>query len=214
MELIVEDYSRILKIMDVLTSRAKLRIISILLEKPRISAKEIAELTGTRLPTVLEHLNDLISSGIVEVFEEKRGNRKVKVYSLKASRIILRIDLRMLAKLEEEFYRDLMMYYLRLRNRGIVVKASPSTYELKKLLRVSDEEARRLVAYIRSRINDIVDILVEEALEKIKGSVTVRQIAEILSIDQTLAAMVATKLIEKNFARAEKGKIVLVKESS
>ncbi len=212
-ELIVENPARALRIMSVLTSRAKLRILSILIQRSRVTAKEIAELTGTRLPTVLEHLEELVAVGLVDFEEVRVGGRKVKVYNVKAPRITIRLDLAELGKIEEQKLEDLLALYLSLRDRGIVIKSSPSVHELKKFLKISDEEARSLATYIRSRIDDVVELLIDELLEYAKSRddkvLNVRRIAQILHVDQALAAMVATRLIEKGLAKAERGKIVL-----
>ncbi len=212
-ELIVEDPARALHIMSMLTSRAKLKILSILIQRSRVTAKEIAELTGTKLPTVLEHLEELVAAGLVDFEEVRVGGRKVKVYNVKAPRITIRLDLAELSKLEKQKLEDLLALYLALRDRGIVVKSSPSVYELKKILKIGEEEARSLATYIRSRIDDVVELLIDELLEYAKSRdgkiLNVKLIAQILHVDQALAAMVATRLIEKGLAKAERGKIVL-----
>ncbi len=207
-ELVIEDVAKALRALEVLSSKAKLKIVRVLLEKGRASAKEIAEVTGTSLPTVLQHLEDLVSIGLATYEEVKRGAKRVKEYRLTSKRVVIVLDLARLVEDRESKLLDLVAEYLSLRDEGIEVKASPSTYELRKLLKLSDEDAKELASFYRSRIDEVAEVLAEELLTKASGlELTVREISRLLRVDRALAAMVAAKLIEKGLAVAERGKI-------
>ncbi len=208
--LMVTDPDQALRIAAVLSSRAKLRILCFLASHPGATAKEVAEYTGTSLPTVLEHLAELVSLGLVRVEEERRG-RRLKRYYVAAPRLSLMVDFRELIGYSERRLRQLLERYLELRSQGVVVKASPQARELRRLLGLGEEEARELAAFFRAKLGEIVARLAREAREKVEGPVTVRSLAALLRVDMALAAMVATRMIEEGWARAEKGKIIVCK---
>ncbi len=205
----ISDPELALRVVTVLASRAKLRILCYLSTHPGATAKEVAEYTGTSLPTVLEHLAELSSLGLVRVVEERKGARRVKRYYLAAKRISIIVDFDRVRERGEERLRRLLDEYLNLRSKGVVVKASPHAKELKKLLGLSEEEARELAAFIRDRLGEVVSRLAKEAREKVKGSTTVRSLSTLLRVDMALAAMVATRMIEEGWARAERGRIIV-----
>ncbi len=87
------------RLIQALNSGPKLAIIKILLKyKEGLPAKEISRMLGVKLPTTLEHLSDLIKTGLVHV--EFNGRRKN--YVLTSRKIVLEIDLEQLVMLDEK----------------------------------------------------------------------------------------------------------------
>ena len=210
--LLISDATQVEKVLNALSSRAKLRVLRILYEKGGATAKEIAEELGVKIPTVLEHLQELVAAGVVTVDEVARGGRRTKVYRLRARRVVIEVDLASYTERERAILEELLKRYLNLRHYGYRVRAYPSIREVKRLLGVDEDTAKLLVSHIRSRVEQIADTLVEELLEMDIEELNVAKIVELLRVDHSLAAMVATRMIERGIATAERGRIRIVKK--
>ena len=90
------------KIMDALTSEAKLRILRLIAERP-LSATEIGEILGLSLPAITSHLKDLEEAGLIRMVEIRRGRgRPAKLYTLAKDRLTLDIDLKAFLEVPDE----------------------------------------------------------------------------------------------------------------
>ncbi|RLG86579.1 MAG: hypothetical protein DRO39_02765, partial [Thermoprotei archaeon] len=106
--LLISDAAQVEKVLNALSSRAKLRILRILYEKGGATAKEVAEELGVKIPTVLEHLQELVAAGVVAVDEVARGGRRAKVYRLRARRIVIEVDLASYTEKERRVLEELL----------------------------------------------------------------------------------------------------------
>jgi len=211
-ETVIEDPTTALKLFEALSSRAKIRILKVIVEKKRVTAKEVAEELGLKLPTVLEHLRDLVEAGVLTVEESTRGGRRTKVYRLRSEKLVIKLDLVKLVEIEKNLLENLLEMYLKLRAYGYRIKLNPSIYEIRKILGVDEETAKSFLSYLRTRIDYVVEKLIGELLEKNVNEISIAQIVDILGVDHSLAALVATKMIEKGIAVAERGRIKIVRE--
>ncbi len=209
-EVVFSDPRHLMKVFEALSSRAKIRILRVVARRGCATAKEVAEELGLKIPTVLEHLRDLVEAGVLVVEEVAKGGRKTKVYRLKAKRIHLLVDVDALIEFEEGVLEELLERYLAMRRYGHRVKLNPTVYEVRRLLGIDEELAKEFVSYLRTRIDAVIETLVREVLESGLREFTISQLVEVLRVDHGTAAMVATRMIEKGIAVAERGRIRVV----
>ena len=83
-----ESLGELLAVLKVLGSETRLRILSMLAERP-MHAYEIMKELGVSYPIVLMHLNALRRVGLVEEAEAERGGRRRKYYRAVSFRLVL-----------------------------------------------------------------------------------------------------------------------------
>ncbi len=193
------DVERQLKVMEVLTSSVKRSILGLLARSPGgLAAKEIAESLGVSLPTVLEHLESLVSSGLVRL--EDRGRRS-KVYKLVVDCIQMRIELKQYYSLGEDSLKELALRFLeeKLSQEKGRLSIPVGVREVARVLGLDRRTAAR-VAMIINRDRSLVTSLLEPRLLKLlseKPLTSVAEVAERLSVDNSIAALLVMELVER-----------------
>ncbi len=209
----VDNALKARSVIGVLASSAKRRILSMLLESAQgLTAKEIAVKLGVSLPTILEHMDNLIDSGLVEVEQRGMGIRGGKVYRIKYECIRISLRLDEYVRGGEALVDELAARYVTEKRRRGVLSSKPQVRDVAKTLNVDRETALMIAARIVSNQDWLVEQLISEALEVLRGGPAgIRDLASKLRVDYALAALVASKLIEDGKAVARDGKLLLQK---
>ena len=203
---IPEDRQLIVRrIINVLNSGPKLEILKILSEGKPLTASELAEKLKVKISTVLSHLEDLVNAGLVKVETESTGGRVTKKYSLISNKIVLTINIHALTRIEEvgveEYEREmenLALQYLKAKRekRKGEFPLTIRVRDVAKTLGVSIDEAVKVVDYINTHPEVIIDNISYELLEIIRKSktATVRELADKLKVHPYWVVMAAKKL--------------------
>ncbi len=208
----VSDVIRARSIIGVLASSAKRRILSMLLEAGErgLTAKDIAVRLGVSLPTVLEHMDSLVESGLVEVKREGISVRGSKVYRIKYECVRVNVRLNDYVGVGDTLIEELASRYIAEKRRTSILPSKPNVRDVVKTLGIDRETALMVVAKIASNHEWLVDQLALEALEVLRTSpASIRELAAKLRVDYALAALVASKLIEEGRAVASNGRLVV-----
>jgi len=187
--------SRARKVIEALCSGPKLQIIKLLLEnRDGLRATELSKVLGIKLSTVLKHLEDLVSSGLVNVSLEGT-NRVVKRYLIRNDEVLVKINLRELVGIEscvegEELVssevRELAMEYVRIkrgRRRG-KLPLRPKVRDVANVLGLSIDKAIEVVNYINTHQHEVTKLICEEVekLLKSEGPLRIKDLADKLKV--------------------------------
>ncbi len=225
-EKLVIPYDRPLaarRIIDALNSGPKLNILKILLEEKEngATAGEIANRLKIKLPTALSHLNDLVKSGLVIVKNVKEGRKTLKKYFLAAKTIALEINLEFFLRLDEKSVEEelkeievLAIEYINRKRESSILPLAISVKNVAETLGVDTNTAIKIVDYINTYTDKIIEYLVGEALEvmkKKKKISNVRELAKTLRVHDYWAALIVQKMVSKGYAYIESsGEITLL----
>jgi len=186
---------------EALSSRTRLNIIKILLGSRRgLTAQEISRKLGLSLPTTLEHLEILVSSGIIQREWRVIGRRVLKAYRLVDSQLDLKIDLLSFVETPEKRELEELAHLFVDKVREIKeLDARPLLETIQKVLKVDRAKALSVLDYILSSEEEIVDHLASQARTIIGDSDTipVRELARKMKIHEYWAYAVAKKLEEQ-----------------
>ncbi|RLE80236.1 MAG: hypothetical protein DRJ52_06810 [Thermoprotei archaeon] len=186
---------------EALSSRTRLNIIKILLGSRRgLTAQEISRKLGLSLPTTLEHLEILVSSGIIQREWRVVGRRVLKAYRLVDSQLDLKIDLLSFVETPEKRELEELAHLFVDKVREIKeLDARPLLETIQKVLKVDRAKALSVLDYILSSEEEIVDHLASQARTIIGDSDTipVRELARKMKIHEYWAYAVAKKLEEQ-----------------
>ncbi|HDI74330.1 MAG TPA: ArsR family transcriptional regulator [Thermoprotei archaeon] len=146
---------------EALSSRTRLNIIKILLGSRRgLTAQEISRKLGLSLPTTLEHLEILVSSGIIQREWRVVGRRVLKAYRLVDSQLDLKIDLLSFVETPEKRELEELAHLFVDKVREIKeLDARPLLETIQKVLKVDRAKALSVLDYILSSEEEIVDHL-------------------------------------------------------
>jgi len=186
---------------EALSSRTRLNIIKILLGNRRgLTAQEISRKLGLSLPTTLEHLEILVSSGIVQREWRVVGKRVLKAYKLVDSQIDLKIDLPSFVETpEKKELEELAHLFVDRVRETRELDTRPSLETIERTLNIDRAKALSVLDYILSSEEEVVDHLASQAralLENIE-TITVRELSKKMKIHEYWAYAVAKKLEEQ-----------------
>ncbi len=187
------------KIMEVLLSSVKIRILEYLSKHPEgLGAKEIAEYLGVTLPTTLEHLDLLVSSGLVE---RKGGVLKGRRYFLKYKCVEFKIDIPSYAKIGLEKINIMAKKFIEgmLEKKRLTLPVS--VREISKTLGIDRSTAAQVAAII-NRDPTVLTAVLEPYIVGILGSqqkktMTISELARKLGADPSTIALVVMELAER-----------------
>ncbi len=207
----VDDPLKARNLIGVLASSAKRRILSLLIEcQDGLTAKEIADRLGVSIPTILEHIEDLLESDLIEKEHKAMGIRRGKKYKIKHDCIKIFFRLEEYVVGGEGRLEELATKYIVEKRRKGILSSKPQVRDVAHTLNVDKETALMVSAKIISNQDWLIEQLIPEALDILKREpASVRDLAKKLKIDYALAALIATRLIEEGKATAKNGKIVL-----
>jgi len=209
-----KDASEQKKIMEVLLSSVKIRILEYLSKYPDgLSANEIAEYLGVTLPTTLEHLDLLVSSGLVE---RRGGMLKGKKYFLKYKCIEFKIDIQSFAKIGLERISILAKTFIEgmLEKKRLTLPVS--VREISKTLGIDRNTAAQVAAII-NKDPTVLTAVLEPYIVGVLGSqhrknTTISDLARKLGADPSTIALVVMELAERGIIYVDHNGIRLAKK--
>lgn len=193
------------RIMEVLTSSVKRRVLAHLITDGPLTAKDLATRLGVSLPTVLEHLELLVASGLVRVEGSPLSGKR---YAIAVGCVDMRVSIKNHARSDEDALRRLAIEYLRSAGRGI--KLPVRVREVARRLGVDRHTAAQVAALLNndpSLISGELEHQVEEALSTSRPK-TLSELARELGVDASVVAMVVMKLVETGRVQFAGGGVV------
>ena len=202
------------RLIQALNSGPKLAIIKILLKhRDGLPAKEISKMLGVKLPTTLEHLSDLIRTGLVHI--EFNGRRKN--YVLTSKRIVLELDLEQLIMLDEKRkdaeLRELEALAYRYFEEKTQREKLPMTITVKDVantLGLDTNTAIEVVDYINTYTDRFVLFIEKKILDALEeeNGLTIEELSKKLNIHKYWVILGIQSLKSKSLIRIIDNKII------
>jgi len=199
------------RILDALSAESRVKILASILESRKgMTATELSERMGMALSTTVQHLDILTSTGLVKwtLIKGKRGF--VKLYRVPSRRISLNIDIPLLSKVPsiDVLSEKLREFLDRIREKK-KLPPNPSVEDVRKFLDVDGDEAIIYLDFFNQAEDLILDKLKEEVTKLEKREYIVRELSDVLRVDEYWVVKLMRRLEEEGLAVTEKGKIVL-----
>ncbi len=198
--------------MNVLANENRLLIIKFITEsKEGVSASEIAEKLNLKISTVMSHLEQMESVGLIR-FDWKRigRGRPLKKYKLVDNYVTIDLDLAALARIpNKEELEEKIFTYISLKRKRDTLPVSLTVEDIIKTLNVDAKTALVLLDYLTEKKNEVAKMLASEVLEKFKNKkvVEIEKIARELKVHEYWAAKTASYLESKGLYKVREGKI-------
>ncbi len=199
------------RVMQALSSDAKLRLLRILARGPASPASMAREL-NMALSVVTEHLRDLEAAGLVRTAGYARvgRGRPAKLYALSSPRVVIEVDLPLYAEVgSEERIASLALEYVRRKMAGPGLPASPSALDIAETLGIDVKLASIVLGYVKPSSGEVMDVLegsVMEALEE-RGEADVGELADALNVDRYWVVTALKRLAEKGLVEVRGGRV-------
>ncbi len=205
------------RLIQALNSGPKISILRALINYPEgLTAKEIARLLGVKLPTAMEHLSDLIKTGIVRVKYEGRH----KKYVLLAKNIVVEVNLplyvSLLEKKEEAELYELEVMAIEYLKTKISSGGLPMNITVKDVARtigVDTATAISIVDFINTypdRFIHAVEQIILEELRRSKGPKKIADISRSTKIHKYWVILAVQNLVSKSLAKLEGDQVILI----
>ncbi len=205
------------RLIQVLNSGPKISILRALINNPDgLTAKEIARLLGVKLPTAMEHLSDLIRTGIVRVKYEGRH----KKYVLLAENIVIEVNLPLYVKLSEnreeaELHELEVMAieYLKTKISGDGLPMNITVKDVARTIGVDTATAISVLDFINTYSDRFIHVVEQIILEELRRSEGPKKIADIsrnTNIHKYWVILAVQNLVSKSLARLEGDQVLLV----
>ncbi len=197
------------KVLDALTSDAKLKILRRLLRSPA-SATDLAEEFGLTLPAIASHIKDLEDAGLIRAVERRRGRgRPAKMYTIIRKRITLDIDLEILLGLpDEEELERLMEEYVRRKVEEGVKKVSAD--DIRRTLDVNQVTARVIFDRLSSNPQPIIEGIAERIIGLLKEEKTTAELSKELNTDRWWISKAVKLLSDRGIVKVKSGRVRLL----
>lgn len=197
------------KILDALTSDAKLKILRRLLRSPA-SATDLAEEFGLTLPAIASHIKDLEDAGLIRAVERRRGRgRPAKMYTIIRKRITLDIDLEILLGLpDEEELERLMEEYVRRKVEEGVKKVNAD--DVRRTLDVNQVTARVIFDRLSSNPQPIIEGIAERIIGLLKEEKTTAELSKELNTDRWWISKAVKLLSDRGIVKVKSGRVRLL----
>ncbi|MCD6244131.1 MAG: winged helix-turn-helix transcriptional regulator [Candidatus Korarchaeota archaeon] len=197
------------KILDALTSDAKLKILRRLLRSPA-SATDLAEEFGLTLPAIASHIKDLEDAGLIRAVERRRGRgRPAKMYTIIRKRITLDIDLEILLGLpDEEELERLMEEYVRRKVEEGVKKVNAD--DIRRTLDVNQVTARVIFDRLSSNPQPIIEGIAERIIGLLKEEKTTAELSKELNTDRWWISKAVKLLSDRGIVKVKSGRVGLL----
>jgi len=197
------------KILDALTSDAKLKILRRLLRSPA-SATDLAEEFGLTLPAIASHIKDLEDAGLIRAVERRRGRgRPAKMYTIIRKRITLDIDLEILLGLpDEEELERLMEEYVRRKVEEGVKKVNAD--DVRRTLDVNQVTARVIFDRLSSNPQPIIEGIAERIIGLLKEEKTTAELSKELNTDRWWISKAVKLLSDRGIVKVKSGRVGLL----
>lgn len=205
------------RIIQALNSGPKLTIIRALINNSEgLTAKEIAKLLGVKLPTIMEHLSDLIKTGLVRINYEGRHKR----YVLQAKKVLFEIDLPLFLSLierkDEAELRELefmAVEYLKKKIAGEGLPMNITVKDVARTLGVDTSTAIGIVDFINTYpekiIHFIEQMIIQELLNN-QSSLTLGELSKKINIHKYWLILAVQSLVSKAIVKLEDELVELV----
>lgn len=199
------------KVMEVLNSGPKVRILEYLNRVGEAGAKSVAEALGVKLSTALEHLNDLVEIGLIKtVYRDSR-----KRYLIAASKIVIEVDLPLyistyLGGPSTPLEAKALKLFEELRRSG-GVPVTISVDDARRVLGVDREEALKIIDLINFQpgiISSRLGELIIEYLSK-RPAASLTQISRDLNVHIYWVALAVERLVKSSRLNVSKGRVSL-----
>ncbi len=201
------------KLMEALLSGPKIKILGILRARGKATASDVARELGVKLPTALQHLNDLLELGLVAIRYE--GSRKFYVVSVDG--VVLEVDLDLyLGTYGEVVGRAEALEGLAIKlvdkyREAKMLPAHLRVEDAQRLLNLNRAEAIRLIDYIEYNSGVVArylaDLIVKQAADAGARGVSFDEAAKKLRVHIYWIALAAEKLVQSGRAEIRKGRI-------
>lgn len=197
------------KVLDALTSDAKLKILRRLLRSPA-SATDLAEEFGLTLPAIASHIKDLEDAGLIRAVERRRGRgRPAKMYTIIRKRITLDIDLEILLGLpDEEELERLMEEYVRRKVEEGVKKVNAD--DVRRTLDVNQVTARVIFDRLSSNPQPIIEGIAERIIGLLKEEKTTAELSKELNTDRWWISKAVKLLSDRGIVKVKSGRVRLL----
>ena len=197
------------KVLDALTSDAKLKILRRLLRSPA-SATDLAEEFGLTLPAIASHIKDLEDAGLIRAVERRRGRgRPAKMYTIIRKRITLDIDLEILLGLpDEEELERLMEEYVRRKVEEGVKKVNAD--DIRRTLDVNQVTARVIFDRLSSNPQPIIEGIAERIIGLLKEEKTTAELSKELNTDRWWISKAVKLLSDRGIVKVRSGRVRLL----
>jgi len=197
------------KVLDALTSDAKLKILRRLLRSPA-SATDLAEEFGLTLPAIASHIKDLEDAGLIRAVERRRGRgRPAKMYTIIRKRITLDIDLEILLGLpDEEELERLMEEYVRRKVEEGVKKVNAD--DVRRTLDVNQVTARVIFDRLSSNPQPIIEGIAERIIGLLKEEKTTAELSKELNTDRWWISKAVKLLSDRGIVKVKSGRVGLL----
>lgn len=197
------------KVLDALTSDAKLKILRRLLRSPA-SATDLAEEFGLTLPAIASHIKDLEDAGLIRAVERRRGRgRPAKMYTIIRKRITLDIDLEILLGLpDEEELERLMEEYVRRKVEEGVKKVNAD--DIRRTLDVNQVTARVIFDRLSSNPQPIIEGIAERIIGLLKEEKTTAELSKELNTDRWWISKAVKLLSDRGIVKVKSGRVRLL----
>ncbi len=204
------------KVIEALAHKPKRAVLKVIVEMGQARAGEIAKRLNLRLPTVLQHLEDLAAAGLIKV--QEAGPRRLKVYTISSEKIRMELDIKLFLMSEEprqEYVEELAKRYIHEKRKKGQLPAAPAVIDIKKTLHIKVEEALLVADLMHTRPSTVLDELIDEAIKAIeeRPGMRISDLAKRLSTSQYWATLLASTLLSKGRIRMEGGKLYPVTAS-
>ena len=197
------------KVLDALTSDAKLKILRRLLRSPA-SATDLAEEFGLTLPAIASHIKDLEDAGLIRAVERRRGRgRPAKMYTIIRKRITLDIDLEILLGLpDEEELERLTEEYVRRKVEEGVKKVNAD--DIRRTLDVNQVTARVIFDRLSSNPQPIIEGIAERIMGLLKEEKTTAELSKELNTDRWWISKAVKLLSDRGIVKVKSGRVRLL----
>ncbi len=200
---------RLKKVLDALTSEAKLKILRRLLRSPA-SATDLAEEFGLTLPAIASHIKDLEDAGLIRAVERRRGRgRPAKMYTIIRKRITLDIDLEILLGLpDEEELEQLIEEYVRRKVEEGVKKVNAD--DIRRTLNVNQVTARVIFDRLSSNPQPIIERIADRIVGLLREEKTTAELSKELNTDRWWISKAVKLLSDRGIVKVRSGRFRLL----
>ncbi len=200
------------RILNALSAESRVRMLASMVENRRgMTATELSERMNMALSTTVQHLDILTSTGLVKwtLIKGKRGF--VKLYRAPSRRISLNIDISLLSKVPPMNVLDkrLREFMDRIREEK-KLPPNPSVEDVRRFLDVKEDEAVIYLDFFNQAEDKILDKLSEEFKKLEKREYTVKELSDVLRVDEYWVVRLTRRLEEEGVAIVERDRIVLL----
>ncbi len=203
------------RLIEILNSGPKTLILSILLDKGSMTAKELSRELGVKLSTILAHLSDLVKTGLVTVEYDGRQ----KKYKITSNKLILEIDLNLYLHLSERIeeerlkeVEELAIKYIEVKRKSDGLPLAITVKDVSSTLGIDRNTAIEVVDYINTYTDNIIETLAYEAVREFKNKrLTIKELSKKMNIHYYWATLIVQLLKSKGIAEVDdEGRIYLL----